>query len=202
MANDVATEATETADDAQEETGRGKPDRRQQLASVRNMVLSMAALCAAVLALFVLNPDEEPENAIRSMEYDVASATAARAAPYDLLSPVGLSGSWRATSVRYEPAGEFGATWRLGFLDPGDEYAALTQADGEPGEFVSDVTRGAEDTGETERIDGQDWARYEGAKYDALVLREPDVTTVVMGTAPWDRLAHLAGALEVRAERP
>ncbi|MGK5529911.1 exodeoxyribonuclease VII small subunit, partial [Streptomyces sp. URMC 129] len=29
----------------------------------------------------------------------------------------------------------------------------------------------------------------------ALWEREPDVTPVVMGTAPWDRLAHLAGAL-------
>ncbi|WP_234348076.1 DUF4245 domain-containing protein [Streptomyces specialis] len=194
MANDVATDATQAATDA-------RPDRRQRFESVRNMVLSMIALCAAVLALFVLNPDEAPENAVRSMEYDVASATAARAAPYDLLSPEGLSDRWRATSVRYDAQGEFGATWRLGFLDPDDEYAALTQADGDAVRFVAEVTRGAEDTGDVERIDGRDWARYEGSKYDALVLREPDVTTVVMGTAPWDRLMHLANALEVRADR-
>ncbi|WP_326598789.1 DUF4245 domain-containing protein [Streptomyces sp. NBC_01803] len=202
MANDVATDTTETATDAPDDAASARPDRRRRLESVRNMVLSMAALCAAVLALFVLNPDEEPDDTVQTMEYDVASVTAARAAPYDLLSPEGLSDRWRATSVRYDPRGAFGATWRLGFLDPGDEYAALTQADGDPARFITEVTRGAEDTGATERVDGRDWARYEGSKYDALVLTEPDVTTVVMGTAPWDRLAHLAGALEVRADRP
>ncbi|MDT0307757.1 DUF4245 domain-containing protein [Streptomyces sp. DSM 44917] len=186
------------ADGAVPTPGGGRP-RLRGAQSVRNMVLSLAVICGAVFGLILLNPDDQPEGEVPTVEYEVAAATAARAAPYPVLVPEGLPGGWRATSVRYDPAGEYGPTWRLGFLDPGDQYAALTQAEaGEEavaGEFVSSVTRGAEDTGETLAVGGRDWARYEGPKYDALVLREDGATTVVMGTASFDGLAAFAGAL-------
>ncbi|KAB8165339.1 DUF4245 family protein [Streptomyces sp. 3MP-14] len=162
------------------------------------MVLSTALICLATFAVFFLTPNGETDDPVRTVEYDVASATAARAAPYPLVVPVGLPEDWRATSVRYEPQGQHGATWRLGFLDPREDYVALAQADGEPEAFVPSVTQEAEDTGATERIAGRDWARWEGPKYDALVLTEPGVTTVVMGTAPLEQLVRLAESLEVR----
>ncbi|WP_253194685.1 DUF4245 domain-containing protein [Streptomyces sp. MP131-18] len=210
MANDVTTDVTPDdvpAKDTGADTGAdadaappqdgARPGKRQRFESVRNMVLSMAVICAGTFVLVGLNPEDQPEGATPTVSYEVESATAARAAPYDLLVPEGLPEDWRATSVRYEPLGDFGATWRLGFLDPDEEYAALTQADGDAAGFVADVTRDAEDTGGTEQVEGRDWARWEGPKYDALVLQEPGVTTVVMGTAGFERLAQFAGALEV-----
>lgn len=172
--------------------------KRLRLQSLRNMVLSTVLICLGTFAVYFLTPNGETEQPVRTVEYDIASATAARAAPYPLVVPRGLPEDWRATSVRYEPQGEYGATWRLGFLDPAEDYAALAQADGEPASFVPSVTQDAEETGETERIAGRDWALWEGPKYDALVLAEPGVTTVVMGTAPLERLARLAESLEVR----
>jgi hypothetical protein len=191
VANDVATDDPTTEDVPTPEPAPG----RQRLESVRNMVLSMVVICAGVFGLVLLNPDDQPEGSTPTRDYDVEATTAARAAPYELLVPEGLSGEWGATSVRYEPMGEFGATWRLGFLDPDEEYVALTQADGVADEFITDVTRGAEATGEPAEIGGREWARYEGDKYDALVLQGPEVTTVVMGTAPLDRLTRFAEAL-------
>lgn len=206
MANDVTTDGAATDGVPAKNTGARadgpppqdgtRPGKRQRFESVRNMVLSMAVICAGTLALVGLNPEDQPEGSAPTVSYEVESATAARAAPYDLLVPEGLPGDWRATSVRYEPQGEFGATWRLGFLDPDEEYAALAQADGEAAGFVADVTRDAADTGEAVQVEGRDWARWEGPKYDALVLQEPGVTTVVLGTAGFERLARFAGALE------
>ncbi|WP_255308018.1 DUF4245 domain-containing protein [Streptomyces marincola] len=204
MVNDVTTDEGPTPDTA---PGRAADDRttaadapsarRQRFESVRNMVLSLAVICGGALALVALNPEDQPEGATPTVSYEVESATAARAAPYDLLVPEGLPEQWRATSVRYEAEGEHGATWRLGFLDPDEEYVALAQADGTPEDFVAAMTREAADTGDSEHVGGQEWARWEGDKYDALVLREPGSTTLVMGTAGFERLAEFAGALGV-----
>ncbi|UED88357.1 DUF4245 domain-containing protein [Streptomyces profundus] len=171
--------------------------KRLRLQTIQNMVLSLALICAATfVAYFLMFNDGGGQDPVRTVEYEVASATAARAAPYPVLVPEGLSADWRATSVRFEPQGAHGATWRLGFVNPDEDYVALAQADGAADDFVRSVTQQAEDTGATERVDGRDWARWEGEKYDALVLSEADVTTVVMGTAPMDQLARMAGALE------
>ncbi|GAA3884483.1 DUF4245 domain-containing protein [Streptomyces sedi] len=176
--------------------------KRLRLQSVQNMVISTALITLGTLAVYFLTPNGETEQQVRSVEYEVASATAARAAPYPLVVPEGLAGDWRATSVRYEPQGEYGATWRLGFLDPDERYAALAQSDGEPADFVPSVTQNAAETDRTERVGDQEWTVWEGPKYDALVLTEPEVTTVVMGTAPLGQLAKLAGTLEVRETEP
>ncbi|WP_230423975.1 DUF4245 domain-containing protein [Streptomyces radicis] len=189
--NDVAAAEDRTTGEAPRPSA-----GRRGLASVRNMVVSLVVICGGTFALVALNPGDQPEGSTPTVEYDVEAATAARAAPYELLVPEGLASDWRATSVRYEPMGDFGATWRLGFLDPDEEYAALAQADGAPDDFIEEITQGATDTGGTASVGGRDWARYEGDKYDALVLRDADVTTVVLGTAPFDRLTHFATALE------
>ncbi|WP_234320272.1 DUF4245 domain-containing protein [Streptomyces sp. SBT349] len=212
MAKDVAPGESTTEEPTEEPAGEptseragraagrptAPPARRRPPWSWWNMTLSLAALCVGAFALVLLNPGDQPEGSTPTVTYDLEAATAARAAPYALVVPEGLPDDWRATSVRYQPMGEFGATWRLGFLDPDDEYAAVAQADGDADGFIEEMTRGAEDTGSQQAVAGRDWARYEGDKYDALVLREAGVTTVVHGTAPFERLAHFAAALEVR----
>ncbi|MDB1086920.1 DUF4245 domain-containing protein [Streptomyces sp. ACA25] len=191
---------TAPASDAPAEKQDGKPDEKPRLKTVRDMLLSLAVVSAVAFGLYFYLPHDASQDPVKPVEYQVEANLAARAAPYGLLAPEGLPPEWRATSVRYQPQGEHGATWRLGFMDPENEYAALAQADGAPGPFVDALTHGAEDTGETLRIDGREWTRYEGAKYDALVLAEPEVTTLVLGTAPVDRLEQLAAALETRAD--
>ncbi|MFI7272447.1 DUF4245 domain-containing protein [Streptomyces sp. NPDC049879] len=222
MASEVSSEspAPDSAPDAAAETppestdgtapaapgGRpgGGRANRLRLQSFRNMVLSMALICVGAFGFWLVIPHDESRDPVRTVEYDVAAATAARAAPYDLLVPRGLDEDWRATAVRYDPQGEFGATWRLGFMNPSDEYVALTQAvpvAGNEDAFVSSVTVGATATGETVEVAGDTWARYEGEKYDALVRVGPEDTTVVMGTAPLDGLTGLTEALAAEPGR-
>ncbi|MBA6441064.1 DUF4245 domain-containing protein [Streptomyces sp. DSM 41524] len=169
--------------------------------TVRDMVLSLAAIgvVAAAIYLFGIPHDEGPKGSgVKTVNYRVELATARRAAPYPVAAPEpgSLPKGWRATSVTYRPAAaEDGALWHLGFLDENEEYIAVEQSDGKPVPFVEEVTQQARETKRTQRIDGKDWVRYDGDKYDALVRAEPGVTTVVTGTASYGQLTKMAEAL-------
>lgn len=211
------------ADQSDQPVKKGK-DGKKGLKSVRDMVLSMAIITVGALILYSTLPTEQDKEPVREISYETEFATAGRAAPYELLAPRGLSDKWRATSVSYQAQSDHGAVWHLGFLDPADEYAAVEQGDGDERKFLSKVTQGASDTGKTVSVNGEDWLRYEGEKYDALVLKsdtarsgtkasgEKDtsadsgandgevkdgpVTTAVTGTASFATLKELAAALQ------
>ncbi|MET7933719.1 DUF4245 domain-containing protein [Streptomyces sp. NPDC005322] len=174
--------------------------------TVRDMVLSLAAIgvVAAAIYVFGIPHDEGDKGAgVKTVDYRVELGTARRAAPYAVSAPEpgALPKGWRATSVTYRPtapgsgAGEGGALWHLGFLDPDQQYVAVEQSDGRPVPFIDDVTQQARETKHKQRIAGKEWTRYEGDKYDALVSREPGVTTVVAGTASYGQLTKMAAAL-------
>jgi hypothetical protein len=159
------------------------------------MVLSMAVVGLVVAVIYVFVPHDDAQDPVKPVSYRVELDTARRAAPYPVAAPEGLSKDWRATSVRYTPGTKDGSVWHLGFIDPTGEYVAVEQSDGRPARFIGSVSRNAEETGESQRVGEQQWARYEGSKYDALVLEERGVTTVVTGTAPFGQLATMAEAL-------
>jgi hypothetical protein len=160
------------------------------------MVLSMAVIgvFAAIIYLFI--PHDASQSPVRTVGYRVELDTARRAAPYPVAAPVGLPKGWRATSVRYDANSGNGAVWHLGFLNPADEYVAVEQSDGRPSAFIRSASQGAERTGGTQRVGDVRWERYQGATYDALVLEERGVTTVVTGTASFGQLGVMAAALE------
>ncbi|NBM20979.1 DUF4245 domain-containing protein [Streptomyces sp. GC420] len=165
--------------------------------TVRDMVLSMAAIGVVVAGVYVFIPHDDSLDPLgESKDYTVELTTARRAAPYPVAAPEGLPTSWKATSVRYDGASENGTHWHLGYLDSDRQYIAVEQGDGKASKFIAEVSHGARETDRTERIGGSAWQRYEGAKYDALVLRSDTSTTVVTGTASWDRLTRMAEALK------
>jgi hypothetical protein len=160
------------------------------------MVLSMAVIGVGAWVLYLFVPHDDQQDPVREISYRAELATAERAAPYPVAAPMGLSEKWRATSVYYRAQSDHGAAWHLGFMDPNNEYVAVEQSDtAKPDKFIAKVTHEAEETGRSVEVNGQEWARYEGPKYDALVLGESEVTTVVTGTASVDRLRQLAAAL-------
>ena len=172
--------------------------RRRGLESVWNMVISTALICVAAFVLYFFGvPHDESGNGAQTVDYEVPARTAARAAPYPLLVPAGLDEDWQATSVSYDPEAEYGATWRVGFLTPDEEYVALAQAPTgtDPEAFIASITHDAQDAGTAQTVAGQDWTRYEGPKYDALVLRQDEATTIVFGTARFAELGDFAGTL-------
>lgn len=164
--------------------------------TVRDMVLSMAVIGIVVAGIYNFIPHDDSKISVKPVSYRVELDTARRAAPYPVAAPQDLPKTWRATSVSYKDSGPDGSAWHLGFLDPRNEYVAVEQSDGKPSKFVGRVTHRAAKTGETQRVDGVVWDRYEGPKYDALVRVERGVTTVVTGTASYGQLAKMAAALE------
>lgn len=162
------------------------------------MVLSLGVilLAAGLVYLFIPHNDDQTP-AVERVDYRVELITARRAAPYPVAAPQGLPASWKPTSVRYE--GDRSEKWHLGFHDPDGHYVAVEQSTGRRAVFVDEATQGSEATGGTEKIDGREWARYSGGRYDALVLKGDDgETTVVTGTAPFARLTTMAKALEMK----
>lgn len=162
--------------------------------SVRNMILSLgvSVLAAGVIYIFIPHDESAPE--AKPVDYRVELLTARRAASYPVAAPEGLPDTWTATSVRFRGADS--DAWHLGFRDPDGGYVAVEQsAQPKPSAFIKDATQDAKGTGKTETIGDRTWQRYEGERYDALVLQEEGVTTVVKGSASFDRLAAMAKAL-------
>ncbi|WP_320779760.1 DUF4245 domain-containing protein [Streptomyces sp. CRN 30] len=161
--------------------------------TVRDMVLSLGLIClaAGVIYLFVPHDDGEPE--LRRVDYSVELQTARRAASYPVAAPEGLPDSWKPTSVRFQ--GDRSDAWHLGYHDPEGAYVSVQQSAEKPSTFIEDATQNAEDTGETQEIGDRTWHRYEGERYDALVLEDEGSTTVVTGSASFARLTTMAEAL-------
>ncbi|MEV7081332.1 DUF4245 domain-containing protein [Streptomyces sp. NPDC093516] len=165
--------------------------------TARDMILSLGVivLVAGVIYLFIPHDDSAPD--LKRVDYRVELLTARRAAPYPVAAPEGLPGTWKATSVRYR--GDDFATWHLGFHDPEGEYVAVQQSTQRRPVFLDEATQGARETGRTEKIDGRTWTRWEGGRYDALVLEGTEgSTTVVTGTASFAQLTKMAQALETK----
>jgi hypothetical protein len=164
--------------------------------TVRDLVLSMAAIGVVVFGIYFFVPHSEGDP-VKTVGYSVELGQARRDAPYAVAAPVGLGKDWRATSVTYDATDPKAVAWHLGFVDPQEEYAAVEQSNAEAAAFVEAKTYGAKRSG-SRTVDGVTWAKYEGPKYDALVREASGVTTVVTGTAPFAQLAELAAALEER----
>ncbi|MET9389798.1 DUF4245 domain-containing protein [Streptomyces sp. NPDC006624] len=165
--------------------------------TARDMILSLGVigLVAGFIYLFIPKDDSPPE--LKRVDYRVELLTARRAASYPVAAPEGLPDAWKATSVRFR-GDEFDA-WHLGFRDPAGEYVAVEQSTERRPAFLDEATQGARETDRTEQIDGRTWTRWEGGRYDALVLEGTEgSTTVVTGTASFAQLTKMAEALETK----
>jgi hypothetical protein len=161
--------------------------------TVRDMVLSLGLIVLAAWVIYLFIPHDETEQELKRVDYRVELLTARRAASYPVAAPEGLPGSWKATSVRFQ--GDESDHWHLGFHDPDGQYVAVEQSTEKPSRFIADATQDAKKTGTTRQIGDETWTRYEGERYDALVLEHTGSTTVVAGSASFDRLTKMAEAL-------
>ncbi|MEX0169294.1 DUF4245 domain-containing protein [Streptomyces sp. LMG1-1-1.1] len=161
--------------------------------TVRGMFQSLGVILVAAGVMYLFIPHDEESEPVKAKDYRVELLTAQRAAPYPVLAPEGLDDGWKATVVSYKR--ENANAWQLGFLSPDTQYVAVHQSTAAANTYVPDVTQRAKNTGRTETVAGQVWQRWEGPKYDALVRTDGGATTVVTGTASFERLAEMAGAL-------
>ncbi|MFJ3980232.1 DUF4245 domain-containing protein [Streptomyces sp. NPDC090021] len=167
--------------------------------TIWDMVRSLAVIGVVVAGIYLFVPHDDQADPTRTVDYRVETITARRAAPYPVAAPVGLPEQWRATSVTYER--KKADAWHLGFLDPEQQYAAVEQSTDTSVKYLERVTRSATASGQTQQVGDTSWERWEGEKYDALVRREQGYVTVVTGTASFEQLGKLAGALEFKQGR-
>lgn len=159
------------------------------------MILSLGliGIMAGVIYLFIPHDDSPPD--VKKVDYRVELLTARRAASYPVAAPEGLSGSWKATSVRFQ--GDDFDAWHLGFHAPDGEYVQIEQSTQKPSTFIDEASQGGTATKTTQEIDGRTWTRYTGGRYDALVHEGDGATTVVAGTGSFEQLTQMAGALKL-----
>lgn len=169
-----------------------------------DMVRSLGLVALVLLGVLWLVHPRTPE-AVREVDWPPVAQGAASHARYVVLAPpAGLA--WSATSARVEPQSDGTLVWRVGFVTPGGDYAALLQRGEYPEqaaaaqqEWVQSETRNGEPVGEV-TLGGVSWVRLEGDPTPddrrSLVLTEDGTTTVVTGSAEWSELEQLAASLQ------
>lgn len=194
-----------------------KPRGRE---TVGDMVRSMGLVLVVVAVMILLTFRLSAQDAVQTIELDVRAAQARQSAPYDVLVPVGLGEGWRAVSAEVGTGGAEGdagavgdnadgdaaapvlapgeTTWRIGWVTPDDDFAALHQSDGDSDDVLERFAPWARPAGETV-IGGERWTTLLGVGDDEgerTLLRVTDgVTTIVTGTASAAELESLAAAL-------
>lgn len=162
--------------------------------SVRDMVLSLAAVLAAGLVIYFFIPHTGGDG-VRPVQYADSVVSARRAAPYPVLAPQNLAPGWRATAVSYDASDPASAVWTLGFIDPAGQYVAIKQSNGPADAFIRDTTLGGQKLSATTLVDGTAWSEYQGSRYQAIVLKGAKGTTVVFGTETFAKLGDFAATL-------
>lgn len=166
-------------------------------------LMAMAACFALVGVIVLITPRDERER-LPIVDYQGHALALRASAPYTSHTPQGLPAGWRPTSSRLTGATGGGpVSWHVGFVTPSDEYAALEESDENADAFIARMTNRKVATG-VQQVSGAPWQRYyrEDKKQRSLVRRLPGVTLVVTGTASYDELAVLAGALRPQQAKP
>lgn len=159
---------------------------------LRDLVLSLTVVGVFVAFLFVVvwRPAPDP---VRTVDPAPVLLSAREQAGYPVYAPTGLSGDWRATSVRFEADGD-ATVWFLGYVTPGDQYVAVAQTDGDPAAFIEEQTLEGSPEGEV-TVDGEVWQRYATPDQRSLVRTSSDSTVVVTGSVSEEELVDFAGRL-------
>lgn len=173
-------------------TGRSNARLRQ---TVRDMILSLAVVLAAIAVILLLTWRPTPDP-VRVIDPTPPLSLARAQADYPVLYPADLDAAWRPTSARWEitSSSQPDPAWHVGFVTPEEAYAQLGQSATEDPSYVADQVGLAEPAGEW-----MGWLRFDSAEQRALVRVEGGVTVVVSGTAPWPTLQLLAERLSPTA---
>ena len=167
------------------------------MGTLGSMVISMVLILVAVLAWMALVPRasqvSQPAVDVSSVAKQVRAETA-----WGIAQPQ-LPPGWKATSVRFAPAGDGLRTWHVGYLSPEGNYVSIDQTQGATDEWVSAQTSDGKAEG-TIPAAGRTWQKLSSGVtiQRSLVSRGSgpgDLTTVLSGTAPYTQLEQFAATL-------
>ena len=164
--------------------------------SASGMIGAMLVLLLVIAAFLVFREINRTtlEPPVRNIDYVQVAEFARSEASFPVLAPASLPSGWRATSATYTP--EPDEAWHLGVLTDDGKYVGLEQAPSSQESMVdTHVSEEATRSGEVE-IDGESWAAWSDEKGDdALVRRDGETTTLVVGTAGQDVLVDYVETL-------
>ena len=95
--------------------------------SAGGMVGAMVVLVVLLVAWVAIQSlvKDQPDSAVRTVDYAQVVAPAREAAKFDLVAPASLPKGWRATSVTFRDT--LPQHWHLGVLTDDDRYVGLEQ---------------------------------------------------------------------------
>ena len=170
----------------------------------RDMVISLGVLLVPILLIswwFTRTPADAP---VQTVDWQYVLSQAQTVAPYPLLGPVGLPGTWVATKAQWSKTGEPavnqgaapGNTWQLGMLSPDQVYVSLTQRDAAGQALIDQISRTGRADG-TSSVNGTTWSRWVSADDRTRTLSRLDgsVTTVVSADLSYAGLEAFASTL-------
>jgi len=192
-ADDVASTAP-APDDVVAAT-RAEREKRRLRTTVRDMVLSMAVVSAAVV-LLVAPWNWSTPDPVKVVDPAPVVASAREMLPWPVYAPAGLPSTWRCTSARLETADDGQTIVHLGYLSPVDQYVGVEQSATKITSFVRDMTLAGTEQG-TATVAGTSWTRYvtPDEKHRSLVRTQDDVTYVVTGTGDWPEIESFTATL-------
>ncbi|MBP2707121.1 DUF4245 domain-containing protein [Microbispora sp. RL4-1S] len=153
-------------------------------------------VCLVGLALFALVTPHGRVAAAPPVDYSADRAGAAGTAPYPVVAPREVPPGWTPeSSILTRDGGA--VTWRLGFATRARTHALVAQSDERPPAGFADRMANTERVSGSRVIGGVSWEERVRPDKDqrSLVRVLPDHAIVVTGTADWDDLTALAGAL-------
>ena len=175
-----------------------RPGRSRKRQTATDMLRSLALVLGVVAVMVLVTFRLLPEDPVQTIELDVAVAQARQAAPFDPLVPEGLSQDWKPVNALTRGTGE-DAVWRVGWVSPDEEQAALLQAErGEAGTLVrQEIGAEATEDGSAD-VAGRAWARWSGEedRRSLSVTLDDGSVAVVSGTVDAEELVELARALQ------
>lgn len=201
MTTSPAQSGAETPEQKADRIAEARRKRRANQ-TVRNLIGSLIASLAIVmfLVLVVVRPEPTPP----AVDYLAAAAEAEASLGTAVIAPI-VPPTWSAN--RAELAGSGGVDeWAIGFITAENTFLAVLQGFTDEQSWLQDALRDP-GAGDTVRIGGVEWQRYDrrgvegvGLREIALVTTTPDSTVVLYGTASDADLDVLATA--VAAELP
>jgi len=178
--------------------------RTRGQSTVGDMIRSLALLAIPLAVIAIIFTNVPRDHPVKEVDWKAVLATARKEAPYQVLAPTNLPDGWRATRVAWVPQGRPYLNgeasprnlWQLGFLTPDDAFIDLNQGDAQPEEMVDQQSRAGTADGSSV-VAGQSWQRLVSpdGRTRSLVLRGPDVTTVVTADLPYQALEAYVATL-------
>jgi len=163
--------------------------------TVGDMARSLAVVGAFVLVIVLITLRQSPDHGA-STDLAPVLAGVAQAAPSSATIPGPTPAGWTPTSARVSRPSDRPYYWYVGYVTDTKQFVAVSQVYGDASTYLRDIdARGARDG--TVTIKGKTWQRLlkaDGSRR-VLVRTEGNVTTVVVGTAPYAVLESTASAL-------